>query len=154
MDITGIEKININNAIVVFLLLINCLLFPLTILMEINYKYFFEFDLIKIIGATLCVGCTNFAIVYSFTALLSVNSKIPIQPSSYNFLFQRPLVLTTISLTTINLIVLFVVEKNDINYSLRNLAYGDFATFLGQLGFVIEAKVKLNRALKKSQKEH
>ena len=145
MDFSGIDKIKINNAIVVFLIITTCLLYPLTILLKIDYKYFFEYDLIKVIAATLCVGCTNFSIVYTFTALISARSLSIQYPENQNQLFQRPILVTILSLLTIYTLTLINVNKNDLQRSISCIIDCDSAFLVANIGGIIVDKIKIKK---------
>jgi hypothetical protein len=149
MEISGLEKIKITNAIVVFLIIINCLFFPLTILLAIDYKYFFDYDLLKIASAVFCVGCTNFGIIYLYTTILSSFPRSTWIPQNLDYLFQRPLVNTLIYVSFCNIITLFTVSKGDLLGSIKVLGHCDLGIFIGLLASVVEVAIKKKRALKK-----
>lgn len=110
MDFSGLDKLKINNVIVGFLILINCVLFPLTILLVIDYRLLFNNDLLKTVVAALCVGCANFGVVYSTIAfILSVIHNIN-DLTKRDFLFQRPLVMSLYVIT-----IAFIAEIYDLN---------------------------------------
>jgi Cu/Ag efflux pump CusA len=47
MDVP-IDKIKVNNAVVFFFIIVTCAFCPLTLLLDVDYKIFFNYDLIKI----------------------------------------------------------------------------------------------------------
>ena len=99
MDFAGIDKIKINNAIVVFLTIINCLFFPLTILIEVDYKIILNNDLLKLASTALCIGCANFVTLYSAIAIIVLLPHGTSDLTKRNFLSQRPLLLTIVVIT-------------------------------------------------------
>jgi len=142
MDLNGIEKIKVNNAIVVFIVIINCLLYPLTVLLAIDYKLFFEYELLKVVSATLCIGCTNFAIIYCYTAILTAFYDNGEDENTINYFFQRPLILSLFCLTAIYTLTILTINEGDLQNSIRMVVLCDAGCFLGQLGGVIIAAIK------------
>jgi len=149
----NLDKIKINNAIVVFLVIICCLFFPLTILLEVNYNYFFQYDLYKVVSAVLCVGCTNFGFVYAITAVLTGIEKDKSDVNIRNDLFQRPLLITITCLLFMYAIVIALVEKNNLDGTLKNAVTVDFGILAGQFIFLYMDERKRKKAIKLSNHE-
>ncbi len=151
-----IDKIKVNNAVIVFCIIITCLFCPLTLLLVVDYKIFFDYDLIKTLIAVFSVGCTQFGIIYVGNSLSmriqNYTDDGPIEPTMVTYLLQHPLVNTSVLLMLSYgiLIIICHVLNFDIKDAVDTLVYCNFGIVFGSvLDFVffsVKAKKKRKQA--------
>jgi len=95
------DKIKVNNAVIVFLIIVVSICFPLIFLITIDYKLFFDFDLTKVGIVITCFGFTQFVIVYvcnSLSMRLKYFKGGIMDETMTNFLLRNPLINAVVNL--------------------------------------------------------
>lgn len=119
MDFSGLDKIKINNAVIVFLVVVNCFCLPLLTVGLIDIDFYFRVDLIKLLLMLTAAGTVQFAFSYLIATIelycFNFNRQVETQ-ENINYVIRWPI----ITASTVQIIYFFLMfiafgKVNDID---------------------------------------